>query len=152
MNNLVLTEVGLAVRFFRSGVLKYFDSKDLVFYITDLCYEIKPVEANNDKVFAQKMIEQGLLKVVSFDEHQMKRVNELHKFYKPKFIFETVSGLILAQDTNYKLISENDLLIEIASEELSIRAFNKEWFLLDIISEVSVMGVSLDIEVLRAII
>lgn len=152
MNNIVITELSLPVRLFRSGLLRYFNGGELVFFITDLSYENRTISVNNDKIFAKKMIDQGLLKVIDLDEWQMRRVENLYNAYKPKFIFKTISGLVLAQNTNFKLVSEDEILIETASQDLGIRAYNKEWLLIDIMSEVSLIGNGIDINLLKELI
>lgn len=152
MNQIVLTEINLAVRLFQMGLLKYFDSDDLVFYITDLCFENRTFAYNNDNFYAKKLQEQGLLKIVSLNEDQMQKLGNLYNTYKPKFIVKTISALIIAHDNNLKFISEDELLRETARQDLGIRSFDKEWLVTDLISEISMMGVSVDIELVKSII
>ena len=152
MNNIVITEIQLAASFYRSGLLKYFNSDELAFHITDICYAHKILAINNDRLTAQKMVDAGLLKVVTLDESQMEEVERLHHFYKPKFIVKTVTALVLAKQTGFKLLSQDDLLRETAAQDFKIRAINKGWLIQILVDEISMMGENIDIELVKQII
>jgi len=152
MNNIVITEIHLAARLFRSGILKYFNNKELNFYITDFCYDHVPTTHNYDKSHAKLMLQEGMLKVVGLDEHQMKTMAALHQQYRPKFIIKTVSALVLAKENKFKLVSEDELLREIARKDLNIQSFNKEWLVTTLVNEITMMGGSIDINDVKQII
>ena len=155
MKNIIVTDIHLPVRLFLPGLLKYFDPDELRFYITDICYSYKnqPTPLNfHDKVHAKRMVEQGRLEVVGLDETQMGRLCELYQHYKPRFITKTVSALVLAQVTGFKLISEDELLREVATQDLKIRAHDKEWLITDLLHEIGTRGVNLDIEFVKQLI
>jgi len=152
MKNIAITEIQLAASFYRSGLLKYFNNDELAFHITNICYEHKVSALNNDKQTAQKMVDAGLLKVVTLDENQMKEVERLHHFYKPKFIVKTITALVLAKDTGYKLLSQEDLLRETARQDFTIRAISKNWLIQMLVDDITMMGESIDIELVKMII
>lgn len=151
MNQLVITEIHLAARLYRSGILKYFNGNELSLLITDFCYETKPLGINNDKMISKKMIEQGILNVVNLNEQQVGKIVELHRLYKPKFVMKTISALVFAQENKLRLISEDELVREIAGE-LNIRAYDKEWLVTTMVTEISTMGINLDLELVKEII
>lgn len=152
MNNIVITEVHLAARLFRSGILKYFNNEELNFHITDICYE-HPVSAQNyDRMHAKLMMEGGMLKVEGLNDQQMLRMGQLHFKYKPRFIVKTISALVLAGERKFKIISEDELLREIARKELNIPAYNKEWLITTLVNEITMMGGSIDINDVKEII
>lgn len=152
MNSIVITEIHLAARLFRSGILKYFNNQELNFYITDFCYDHVPNTHNYDKSHAKLMLQEGMLKVVGLDEHQMKTMAALHQRYRPKFIIKTVSALVLAKENKFKLVSEDELLREIARKDLNIQSFNKEWLVTTLVNEITMMGGSIDINDVKQII
>ena len=151
MNNFVITELSLAARLFRSGILKYFDKGELTIYITDFCYHHKSHTINNDKSMANLMIQQGFLKLVELNENQIERLLVLHLKYKPRFVMKTISALVFAEQNNLKVISEDDLVREIA-KELNIKAHNKEWLLTTLVNDISTMGINLDINCVKEIV
>ena len=125
MNSIVITEIHLVARLFRSGILKYFNNQELNFYITDFCYDHQPVAHTYDKSHAKLMLQEGMLHVVGLDESQMKTMAALHHQYRPKFIIKTISALVLAKDNKFKLVSEDELLREVAKKDLNVQTFNK---------------------------
>lgn len=145
MNNIVITEIHLAARLFRSGILKYFNNQELNFYITDFCYDHILVVNNYDKNHAKQMFDEGMLKVIELDERQMMRMTKLHQTYRPRFIIKTISALVLASENNFKLVSEDELLGDVARKDLNIQAFNKEWLITTLVNEITMMGESIDI-------
>jgi hypothetical protein len=152
MNNIVITEIGLAARLFRSGMLKYFNSEELNFFITDFCYDQALVNHNYDRAHCKLMLDNGMLKVVGLSEGQMIAMGQVYSRYKPKFIVKTVSALIFARDNKYKLISEDELLREISRKELSIQSYNKEWLITTLVNEITMMGISININDVKEII
>ena len=152
MNNLVITETHLAAKLFRSGILKYFNNRELNFYITDICYDQALVAHSYDKAHAKLMLAEGMLKVVGLNESQMSRMATLHQRYYPRFIIKTISALVLASENKYKLVSEDELLREVARKELNIQAFNKEWLVTTLVNEITMMGESIDINDVKQII
>jgi len=152
MNSIVITEIHLAARLFRSGILKYFNNRELNFYITDFCYDHMSMMHNYDKAHAKLMLEEGMLKVVGLDERQMTTMAALHQQYRPKFIIKTISALVLAKENKFKLVSEDELLREMARKDLNIQAFNKEWLVTTLVNEITIMGESIDINDVKQII
>lgn len=151
MKHIIITEIHLAARLFRSGILKYFGKGELMLYITDICYNHKSHHISNDKTMAKAMIEQGILNVVELNETEVKRIMELHEKYKPKFVMKTLSALVYAERHNLRIVSEDELLREI-SNELGIKAYDKEWLVTNIVHEISAMGTNLDLELVKEII
>jgi hypothetical protein len=152
MNNIVITEIHIAARLFRSGILKYFNNAELNFYITDFCYDHVFVAHNYDKAHTKLMLEDGMLKVVGLTEVQMTEMAKLHSQYKPKFIIKTISALVLARDNKFKLVSEDELLREVARKDLNVQAYNKEWLVTTLVNEITMMGVAIDINDVKEII
>jgi hypothetical protein len=152
MNSIVITEIHLAARLFRSGILKYFNNQELNFYITDFCYDYMPNAHHYDKAHAKLMLEEGMLKVVGLDERQMKTMAALHQQYRPKFIIKTISALVVAKEHKFKLVSEDELLREVARKHLNVQAFNKEWLITTLVNEITMMGESIDINDVKQII
>jgi hypothetical protein len=152
MNNIVITEIHLAARLFRSGILKYFNNEELNFYITDFCYDHALVAPNYDRAHTKLMLDDGMLKVVGLNEQQMTAMENLHRQYKPKFIIKTISALVFARDSRFKLISEDELLREVARKNLNVQAYNKEWLITTLVNEITMMGVSIDIKDVKEII
>lgn len=151
MHKLVITETHLAARLFRSGILKFFNTNELTLYITDLCYRNKTININNDRAMAKNMIEQDILKVVELDGAQVDRMVALHQKYKPKFVLKTMSALVYAESEKLKIISDDELFRDTASE-LNIKAYDKEWLVTTLVREISAMGVNLDLELVKEII
>lgn len=152
MEPIIITDVGLPVTLLRMGLLNYLSNQDSRFQITDMCYSYNPQNGNQsirEREFAKQLISKGILKVVSLSETQMGRVFELYEIYKPKFVSRSVSALFLAQETGYRLICENDLLREIASTELGVRANDKFWCVRNMVDEIRVQGITLDIELVN---
>lgn len=152
MNNIVVTDLHLVARLYRSGILKYFTNEELKFYITDFCYNHKVLAINNDKLCAKKMIEDGMLSVVTLNEHQMKKVEAVYRNYKPKFIVKTVSAIVLASDCDYKMVSEDELLMEIAWDDLKVKVHPKPWLIRVLGDEISMMGEIIDMDLVKEII
>lgn len=151
MKAFVVTDVHIVARLYRSGILKYFNEDELIFYITDFCYYEKVIAINNDKIIAKKMIEEGLLKVVELNSNEVEEVSKLHKSYKPKFVAKTISALVYATRNELVLISEDELLRDTASE-LGIRAYDKEWLIITMVHEISTMGINIDLNMVKEII
>jgi len=152
MNNIVITEIHLAARLFRSGILKYFNNEELNFYITDFCYDHTLIAHNYDRAHTKLMLDEGMLKVVGLNELQMSAMANLHRQYKPKFIIKTISALVFARDSRFKLISEDELLREVARKDLNVQSYNKEWLITTLVNEITMMGVSIDINDVKEII
>ncbi len=152
MNNIVITEIKLAARLFRSGILKYFNNKELNFYITDFCYDHALVTPNYDRAHTKLMLDDSMLKVVGLNEQQMAAMASLHHQYKPKFIIKTISALVLARESRFKLVSEDELLREVARKDLNIQAYNKEWLVTTLVNEITMMGESININDVKEII
>lgn len=152
MNSLVITDINLVARFARSGLLKYIENDEFKFFISDICYCHKAITVSNDKLFAKKMIENGMLEVCPLNEHQILNLSEFYKRYKPRFLAKTISAIILTQYLNAKLISEDELLRSVAYSDFGIIAHDKEWLLDEIVREIVVKGVNLDIEIVKMII
>lgn len=126
--DIVITEMNLVARLFQCGILDYFESNELNLYMTDLCYCSKPYqEFYKDKASVNEMISSGKIKILSLNELQMERASKLLIRYKPKFVLKTVSAIIVAQDSNYTLITEDELLRETVKKELAIPSFDKRW-------------------------
>lgn len=126
--NIVITEMNLAARLFQCGILKDFDSSELNLYMTDLCYSSKPYEEfYKDKVCVNEMINSGMIKILNLNEMQMDRAGKLLIRYKPKFVLKTVSAMVIAQDYNYKLVTEDELLRDTVKKELGIPSHDKMW-------------------------
>lgn len=120
--------MNLAARLFQCGILKYFDSSELNLYMTDLCYSSKPYEEfYKDKVSVNEMINNSEIRILSLNEMQMDRAGKLLMRYKPKFILKTVSAMVVAQDYNYTLITEDELLRDTVKKELGIPSHDKRW-------------------------
>jgi len=152
MKNIIVTEISLPTKLFRSGLLRYFDRTELQFHIPDFCYYYKYTlnDRNiHDRGFAKRMNEQGMLIIAELNEAQMLRHQELLVQYKPKFLAKSVSALVLAEITGFRLISEDGLLREVASQDFQIRAHNKEWLLTDLVHEIGVRGIQLDLELVK---
>ena len=152
MNNIVITEIHLAARLFRSGILKYFNNEELNLHITDFCYDHAVVAHNYDRAHTKIILEDGMLKVVGLNEEQMAVMASLHRKYKPKFIIKTISALVFARDSKFKLISEDELLRDVARKDLNVQAYNKEWLITTLVNEITMMGVSININDVKEII
>jgi hypothetical protein len=68
------------------------------------------------------------------------------------FIIKTISALVFARDSRFKLISEDELLRDVARKDLNIQAYNKEWLITTLVNEITMMGVSIDINDVKEII
>lgn len=152
MNSIVITEVHLAARLFRSGILKYFNGEELNFYITDFCYDHTLITHNYDRSHTKLMLESGMLKIVGLNEAQMVSMANLYVKYKPKFIIKTISALVFTKSNKFKLISEDELLRDIAKKDLGIQAYNKEWLITTLVNDITMMGESIDINDVKQII
>lgn len=148
MNNIVITELNIVARLYRSGMLKYFTGEELNFYITDFCYNQKTPNVN-DKIIAKQMIEEGVLQVVKLNETEMILVDKWHAHYRPKFVVKSVTALVYCSGKKFKLFSDCDLLRETATADFGIRSINKEWLITTLVNDISVMGEKLDMELLR---
>lgn len=152
MKKIVITELPLIVKLSKFGILKYFNNDELNFYMTDFCYDHQTFNFNNDKTYAKKLIEDGLLKVVGLDEFQMQRLHVIHKKYKPAFIVKTISALVLAIDMKCKLLSEDENLRDSVSKDFNIKSYGKEHFVDDLIYEINMMGRRIDADLIKFII
>jgi hypothetical protein len=148
MNNIVITELYIAARLYRSGLLKYFTGKELNFYITDFCYNSRS-PFFNDRVIAKQMIDDGMLQVVKLNEAQMLLVDKWHQHYKPRFVVKSITALVFASDAKFRLFSDCDLLREVATTDFGIRSINKEWLVTTLVNDISVMGEKLDMDLVR---
>lgn len=148
MNNIVITELNIVARLYRSGMLKYFTGEELSFYITDFCYNHR-LPNFNDKLIAKQMIEEGIVQVVKLNEAQMVIVDKLHSHYRPKFVVKSITALVFCSEKKFKLFSDCDLLRETAAKDFGIRSINKEWLITTLVNDISVMGEKLDIELIR---
>lgn len=149
---MVITELSLVAKLSRSGLLKYFKASDICFHITDFCYSHKSFTYNNDKIWAKKMTDEGLLRIVNLNEAQMMRSNGLYLQLKPRFIFKTITAIVVAEDFGYKLVSEDDLLIEVAKSDFNIKCTNKEGLITEIVYEISTMGGEVDLELVKLVV
>jgi hypothetical protein len=103
-------------------------------------------------MLAKKMQEDGILKVVGLTEAQMRQAALLHSKHKPKFIFKTVSALVYASQSNMKLISEDELLRDVARSEFNLKVNDKIWMLDNLVQEIIAMGVKIDSDLIKEII
>lgn len=127
--DIVITEMNLVARLFHFGILKYIDGSELNLYMTDLCYCCKPYEEfDRDKSYINEMIKLGQIKILSLNDIQMERAGKLLVRYKPKFVLKTISAMVIAQDKNFTMVSEDELLRETV-KELGIPAYDKFWLL-----------------------
>lgn len=150
MYNLVITEVNLVAGLSQSTLLDYLDDSEIKFLISDICYKHKTFAINDDKSIAEKIIRDGMLRIVSLNEFQMVRLGKYFDFYKPQFLPKTISALILAKDLNAKLISDDELLRATAIEDFGIQAFNSQWLLGTIVREIAFnTGLKIDLELLK---
>ncbi|TPE41530.1 hypothetical protein FJM65_19215 [Pontibacter mangrovi] len=156
MGPIVITEINTAATLYRLGLLKYFNSNNLSIHITDICYNHKGshdvLTLYNNKMLAKRMEEQGFLKVVELTEIQMKQVAKLYSEYKPKFVVKTISALVYAHEGNMKVISEDELLGDVARGELNLKVYNQEWFVDSLLQELVAMGVKIDSSQLKEMI
>jgi hypothetical protein len=149
MNNIVITELNIVARLYRSGMLKYFTGEELNFYITDFCYKHRSPNFINDRLLAKKMVEEGMLQIVKLSEAQMVLVDQWHDYYRPKFVVKSITALVFAGDKKFKLFSDCELLRETATADFGIRSINKEWLVTTLVNDISVMGEKLDMELVR---
>ncbi|MEZ0540424.1 hypothetical protein [Fibrella arboris] len=154
MRPVVLTDVHLAARLVRSGLLKYYSPEQLQFLISDIGFDYnypQTVYNQHDKSFAERMRKQGFLRVKSFDDIQMTRMYALFRQFKPKFTIRIVSALLLAQMTNSTLISEDEVLRDVAPMCM-ISAHNKQWLVSQLVHELAFQGITLDVELVNELI
>jgi len=149
MNNIVVTELNMVARLYRSGMLKYFSGEELSFYITDFCYNHRSPNFINDRQIAKKLVEDGILQVVKLSESQMLLVDKWHNYYRPKFVVKSITALVFAGDKKFKLFSDCELLRETAAADFGVRSINKEWLVMTLVNDISVMGEKLDMELVR---
>lgn len=154
MRPVVLTDVHLAARLVRSGLLKYYSPTELQFLISDIGFEYNYPQTTynqHDRSFAERMKKQGFLHVKSFDDMQMTRLYDLFRQLKPKFTIRILSALLLAEMTNSTLISEDEVLRDVALMSL-ISAYNKQWLVSQLVHELAFQGITLDIELVNELI
>ena len=151
MKKFIVTDLRLATRLYKCGLLKYFNNTELVFHITGPCFNNRLYAYSNDKEIAKKMVQEGLMVVSNLDSNQMQKVQELFEKYKPKFLAKTITSLVYAEQINYQLITEDECLKETA-HELNIRAYNKEWLVTSLVSDITLMGGAIDLNMIMEII
>ncbi len=98
------------------------------------------------------MIEQGMLEVVPLTEEQMKKTAQVHRKYRPKFIVKTISAMVFAAENRYKIVSEDELLRDVAWDEFKIGVHPKPWLIRMLGDEISMMGEIIDMELVKEII
>jgi len=148
MKNIVITELYLAARLYRVGLLKYFSNQELCFYITDFCYNAKTAFPN-DRQTGKKMLDEGLLKIINLTETQMIRAEKLFYHYRPRFVIKTMTAYVFADENQYRLFSDDELVRDIAASDFGIKSINKEWLVTSLVNEISLMGGNVDIELVR---
>ena len=151
MKRYLITDVSLASRLYRSGIMNYFNDNKVIFLMTDLCYKGYKFN-NNEKDFADEMIRKNQLQIVCLNESQMIKVQKLYLNYKPKFLIKTISSIVFAGDNDVLFISEDDLLREIALKDFNIASFDKSWLTTNLIDEIRNENLSINTNILRMII
>lgn len=152
MHSLVVTNINLPSRLYRSGILKFFSNKDLNFFISDLSYVQKQysAKAKSDFSCAQKLLEVGFLKIHNFDEASIKSLIELKKAIKPVFLIKTISSFLLAKKIGCPIISEDEI-VRTEAKKLGISAMTKENLIDELIIEIYTKGHEIDIEIVKMI-
>src|SRR5690606_15017445 len=135
----------LAASLSRSGILKYLTPDDILLYATDFCFDHRTIGINNNKQFAQRMRENGFLKVQALDENAMETLSRIYNEHKPKFMEKTLSALVLALNVNHPIVTEDDLLRSTAGA-MGIATISKEDFLDRIVALIYIKGIDLEID------
>nr|WP_293838383.1 hypothetical protein [uncultured Arsenicibacter sp.] len=152
MKKFIVTEISLIANLLRIGLLRYFENTELQFLITDFCYNHS--SAGNERIiqeknFAVRLKKTGLLSETGLNEQQMSRLYELSRQHSPRFLIKTVSALVLAESTGYPLITEDDLLRDVAAKEMKLKSHNQEWLLTDLVHEVSIREKHITLELIK---
>ena len=62
---------------------------------------------------------------------------------------KSITALVFAGDKKFKLFSDCELLRETAAADFGVRSINKEWLVMTLVNDISVMGEKLDMELVR---
>lgn len=152
MENVIITEINLAARLFQCGIMKYMDQDELTLHMTDLCYHSKAHDYNTDKDFVKEMMKNGQIKIVELNSKQVERASKLLQRYYPKFVMKTVSSIITATDSDFILVSEDELLRETVSKDFGVKAHDKNWLIDRIIYNLKDKGHEFNPSMLRLVI
>jgi hypothetical protein len=127
--------------------MNYLSPKEICFYITDFNFELKctPMEQNQARV----LITLGLLRIISLSAEDISESMRLYNIYKPKFIPETISSIIIARNQNLTLVSDDKLLTNTASKELRTKVSNYDNMAQNLVGIVFNMGGNIDLEILK---
>ncbi|WCT11026.1 hypothetical protein [Mucilaginibacter jinjuensis] len=129
------------------GIINYLTPKEICFYITDYNFEMKCTAIEQKQ--ARAMIALGLLKIISLSADQVKESFRLFNIYKPKFIPETISSIVVAQGLNLTLVSDDILLTSTAGKELKTRVSSYSNLAQNLVGIVFDMGGNVDLEILN---
>lgn len=129
------------------GIINYLTPKEICFYITDYNFEMKCTAIEQKQ--ARAMIALGLLKIISLSAEQVKESFRLFNIYKPKFIPETISSIVVAHSMNITLVSDDTLLTSTAGKELRTRVSSYSNLAQNLVGIVFDMGGNVDLEILN---
>lgn len=130
-----------------SGIMNYLSPKDICFYITDFNFELKCTAIEQNQ--ARTLITLGLLRIVPLSAEGISESMRLYNIYKPKFIPETISSIVIARSQNLTLVSDDKLLTTTASKELGIKVSTYDNMAQNLVGIVFNMGGNVDLEILK---
>ena len=152
MENILITEINLAARLFRSGIMKYLNEYEISLHMIDLCYYHKSHDYNSDKNFVKEMVGNEQIKIIGLNSIQLDEASKLYKRYYPKFLIKTVASILVAQELDYTIVSEDALLRETAFNDFCLNANDKNWLVDQIISKLDSKNNSVNTNMLRLVI
>jgi len=144
MYKIVVTDIHVITRLYRIGLLKYFNSSEVAFYITDLCYGDLNSVFQSDRIFSKRLIDEGILHVVSSDSDDIREVQKYYTVFHPMFVVKTVSAMVFAKRFNYRLLTNDELLSDVAQKKMGLKVSGKEWLVANLVGDIGAMGFNLD--------